>query len=151
MYPVLGQTSPDGTLQSIALTDEQGNPIDLQSSGPLTVAFLADPFQINLPWWRQAYTRPDVGLNHPERWDWAKATQTVAFNPADQSSSTPQDQPFYRIKGVFITPAGASGTGPQLTQATAGDTLQLQVRVYNFSLADMAVGAQVGRVAVSCG
>jgi hypothetical protein len=140
---VLGQAPPDGTLQSIPLEDAAGQPIDLQSTGPLTVAFLADPFQVNLPWWRQAYTRPDVGLHHPERWDWAKATQTAAFNPADQGSSTPQDQPFYRIKGLFITPQGAGGLGPQLTQATAGDTLQLQARVYNFSLADMAAGTQV--------
>ena len=141
---VLGQTSPEGTLQSIPLKDAQGSPIDLQSSGPLTVAFLADPFQSpDLPWWRQAYTKPDVGLNHPERWDWTKATHTATFNPPDQSSSTPQDQAFYHIKGLFITPQGANGTGPPLTQATAGETLQLQARVSNFSLADMAAGTQV--------
>jgi hypothetical protein len=140
---ILGQASPDGTLQTIPLTDENDNPINVQTTGPLTVAFLADPFQVNLPWWRQAYTKPNVGLNHPERWDWSKSTQTAAFNPADQSSSTPQDQAFYHIKGFFITPADAGGTGPQLTQATAGDTLQLQARVYNFSLADMAAGTQV--------
>jgi hypothetical protein len=140
---ILGQTSPTGTLQTVPLTDASGNPIDVQTTGPLTVAFLADPFQVNLPWWCQAYTRPDVGLNHPERWDWAKATQTATFNPADQSSSTPQDQAFYHIKGLFITPADASGTAPQLTQATAGDVLQLQALVYNFSLADMAASTQI--------
>jgi hypothetical protein len=96
-----------------------------------------------LPWWRQAYTLPDVGLSHPARWDWAKATQTASFNPADQGSSVPQDQVFYHIKGLFITPADADGIGPQLTQATAGDSLQLQARVYNFSLADMTAGTQV--------
>jgi hypothetical protein len=140
---VLGQMSPTGTLQTIPLTDEDDNPIDIQSTGPLTVAFLADPFQANLPWWRQAYTKPDVGLNHPERWDWSKTTQTATFNPADRSSSSPQDQAFYHIKGFFITPADATGTGPQLSRATAGDTLQLQARVYNFSLADMPAGTQV--------
>jgi hypothetical protein len=140
---VLGQASPDGTLQTIPLEDAQGNAIDRQTTGPLTVAFLADPFQNNLPWWPQAYTQPDVALNHPERWNWSKATQTATFNPPDQTATKPQDQAFYHIKGFFITPQGANGTGPQLSQATAGDQLQLQARVYNFSLADMSAGTQV--------
>jgi hypothetical protein len=139
---VFGQKPPAETVQTIPLTDEQHNPIDIQGTGPLLVGFLADPLREGLLWWRQAYTMPDVGLNHPERWDWSPSTQTASFNFAN-ANDPPQDQAFYHIKGFFITPQDANATGPQLTTATAGDQLQLQARVYNFSLTDMPVGTQV--------
>lgn len=37
------------------------------------------------------------------------------------------------MKDFLITPAGDPISGPTLAQATAGDKLQLSVRVYNFS------------------
>jgi hypothetical protein len=132
---VLGLTSSPDTLQTINLQDQQGQPIDIQSAGPLLVAFSADPLREGLPWWTQSYTLPDVGLNHPERWDWAKSTQTASFNAADPKSPA-LDQPFYHIKGFFILAADANGAGPNLSIVAAGDQLVLQVRVYNYSLVD---------------
>ena len=139
---IFGQTPPTGTVQTIPLEDTQGNPIAIQTTGPLTVGFVADPLREQLPWWLQAYTRPDVGLNHPERWDWSKSTQTASFNSANDVEPA-LDQPFYHIKGLFITPQDANGTGPQLTTTIAGEQLSLQARVYNYSLVDMPAGTQV--------
>jgi hypothetical protein len=96
-----GPTSIAGV--ALAAGDTQGRSLPLGRPSKVTIT---------------SHIQPEVGLNHPARWDWTKATQTAAFNPADQNSSTPQDQAFYHIKGYFITPADASGTGPQLTQVT---------------------------------
>jgi hypothetical protein len=88
-------------------------------------------------WWEQVYNLPDVGLNHPARWQWDKSTQTVSFNAADQTGTvSPLDQPFYQMKGFFVTKTADNGEGPNLTEATAGDQLSLTARVYNFSLVD---------------
>jgi hypothetical protein len=57
--------------------------------------------------------------------------------------SDPWDSEFYRILGFFITPADKPGDGPQLGFATAGDKLDLGVRVYNYSLVPMSDGTQV--------
>jgi hypothetical protein len=132
---VFGLNNPAVPLQQISLTDQSGQPVGIQSTGPLMVGFVADPLRAGLPWWRQAYTLPDVGVNHPERWDWSRSTQTASFNFAD-ASVPPQDQGFYLMKGFFITPAGAGGVGPTRTTATAGDHLELTARVYNFSPVD---------------
>src|SRR5262245_14634752 len=40
------------------------------------------------------------------------------------------------MKGLFITPAGASGAGPSRSMATAGDQMRLTVRVHNWSFRD---------------
>jgi hypothetical protein len=139
---IFGHSPATETVQTIPLEDAQGDSIAIQATGPLTVAFVADPLREGLPWWLQAYRRPDVGLNHPEGWNWSKSTQTASLNSA--SSEEPAlDQPFYHIKGLFITPQDANGTGPQLTTATAGDQLRLQARAYNFSLVDVPAGSQV--------
>ena len=45
----------------------------VQSSGPLWTSFLVDPSDTPNGagvWWAQAYTNPDVALNHPQRWTW---------------------------------------------------------------------------------
>jgi hypothetical protein len=142
---VFGLTPPAGTVQSIPLTNAQHQPISIQSTGPLVVGFVADPRLLDgqpLPWWLQAYKLPDVALNHPERWDWSESTRTASFNLFDKDVP-PLDQSFYHMKGLFITPADATGAGPQLETATAGDQLQLQARVYNFSLVDMPADAAV--------
>ena len=132
---VFGLSNPNGTLQSIDLSDQNGQPVDIQTTGPLVVGFVADPLLEGLPWWAQAYTRADVALNHPARWDWTKSTQTASFNKP-QFGVPPQDQAFYQMKGLFITPADANGIGPTRSTATAGDRLRITARVHNVSLVD---------------
>jgi hypothetical protein len=61
----------------------------------------------------------------------------AAFNLPEPDVWTSE---FHWMKGFLITQASANGTGPQTTQATAGDQLLLQARVYNYSLTDMANG-----------
>ena len=51
------------------------------------------------------------------------------------------DGRFYHIRGLLITLGGA--TGPQRTQATVGDDVFLQARVYNYSLMDMPAGSKL--------
>jgi hypothetical protein len=79
---------------------------------------------------------------------------TSAFGtpPDDPGSCTPTsevpntsnvaDAAFYQMKGLFVLP-GTSTSGPTTTIATLGDTVTLQARVYNYSLASMAAGTSV--------
>ena len=138
---IFGRDNPAGTVQSIPLNT------DVKATGPLWVGFAADPRnqQIAGSWWTSAYTLPDVGVNHPARWDWTPPSDPnqpdiVTFNPAD--ATDPAGSEFYFMKGLLITPAGTTD-GPQTTTATAGQGLSLQARVYNYSLADMPQGATV--------
>jgi hypothetical protein len=117
--------------------DNLTQPADITGTGPLFLAFNAD-LGNNL-WWKQAYVFPDVGLNHPGRWTWTPgsggAPGTVNFN---QREGLPEDDPFYQMKGFFITSAinqtaGGNLLGSTLSQAIAGDQLYLTTRVYNFS------------------
>jgi hypothetical protein len=144
---VMGVSPPLATLQTLTPTDEQGDPVSIASTGPLVVGFVANPARpqaAQAPWWPQAYSQPDVALNHPARWDWTKSTQTVSFNAP--TSAPPMEQDFYRMKGFYIVagdvPALPDGSfqGPALSQATAGDALRLVARVYNYSLAPMPAG-----------
>jgi hypothetical protein len=139
---IFGQQAPTGTVHDIPLSTT------VQSSGPLWTAFLADPTDRSNGaggWWAQAYTKPDVALNHPLRWTWTPPTPNtgdmMTFNSAN--AADPAGNEFYFMKGLYITPASANGLGPQLTQTTAGESIQLQARVYNYSLADMPVGTAV--------
>ena len=137
---IFGQNPANPPFQVIPLSTT------VQSGGPLWTAFTADPTAGGSgSWWAQTYTLPDVALNHPSRWTWTPPTPTVGdvltFNAAN--SSDPADSEFYWMKGLFITPASSNGQGPQITQATAGDQIQLQARVYNYSLADMPGGSTV--------
>jgi hypothetical protein len=132
---ILGTKPSITPLQTIDLTDGGVSPLGVSSTGPLFAAFTATPFPENgsLPtkaWWTRAYELPDVGLNHPARWGWNAPTATfnLPSTPPDPASDA-----FYQMKGFFITPAGDPISGPTLAQATAGDKLQLSVRVYNFS------------------
>ena len=64
---IFGQQAPAGTVQQIPLSTT------VKSGGPLWTAFVADPTDTANgagAWWAQAYTRPDVALNHPSRWNW---------------------------------------------------------------------------------
>ena len=149
---IFGQSSPAGTIQNVSVG------ADVVASGALRTSFAANPLDpVAGQWWTSAYTVPDVALNHPARWLLDTQTGSPTSRPRrtaggsrpraprwTASRSTPPIRPnvtasaFYWIKGMLITPAAANGTGPQLTQATAGDVLSLQVRVYNYSVADMA-------------
>ena len=86
-----------------------------------------------------------MALNHPSRWIWTPPTppngDVLTFNAANPGN--PADSEFYFMKGLYITPAGASGQGSQIVQATAGDAISLQARVYNYSLVDMPPGSTV--------
>ena len=133
---VLGRQRPATMFDDKTVTTGGGVPDDIQSMGPMAVAFLADPVGTGgAPWWRQAYQKPDVGLSHPARWSWSPSLQEASFNERNPNRP-PQNEPFYHMKGLFITQS--DGKGPQRSIATAGDTVLLQARVYNFSLADMA-------------
>ncbi len=137
---IFGQQAPAGTEQQIPLSTT------VKSGGPLWTAFVADPTDTENgagAWWAQAYTRPDVALNHPSRWNWTQTQNgdVVTLNEADPSN--PADSEFYWMKGLYITPAGANGKGSQIVQATAGDPISLQARVYNYSLAVMPPGSTV--------
>ena len=133
---VLGRQRPATMFDDKTVTTGGGVPDDIQSVGPMAVAFLADPVGTGgAPWWRQAYQKPDVGLSHPARWSWSPSLQEASFNDR-HPNRPPQNEPFYHMKGLFITQS--DGKGPQRSIATAGDTVLLQARVYNFSLADMA-------------
>jgi len=115
----------------------------------LTVAYAADPFHAaaTAPWWRQAYDKPDLGLNHPSRWNWDAATKTASFNFRQKTTNPPDPRTilndlFYHMKGLYIGQATDDPrSSPMLSVATAGDVLRLQARVYNFSVADMPSGS----------
>jgi hypothetical protein len=50
---------------------------------------------------------------------------------------------FHAMRGLFISGAEAGGQGPQIENATAGDKLLLQARVYNYSFATMSSDTKV--------
>jgi len=141
---LFGLSNPDPTFDNISIDDQNGKAVDIRTTGPLFVGFVADPVPNNGggelgcggsgSWWKQAYNLPDVGLNHPARWKWSTSTYIAAFNAFD--NTVPANlQAAYWMKGLFITQAGAK-TGMTIGSATAGDKLTLTARVYNFSLKD---------------
>ena len=142
---IFGKNPLGPSLIEPELKQKNGQPVTQQFFGPLTVAYAADPFHSTgvAPWWRHAYTRPDIGLNHPARWNWDPDTQTATFNkptkpPNPKSILT---DPFYYMKGLYTFEASDDPNAPvQLASATAGDLLTLQARVYNFSVVDMPAG-----------
>ena len=128
---ILGQESTPGTLQTLPLTST------LVITGPLRLAFWADPFASigGGRWWGTAYTLPDAALNHPQRWTYDSSSGGMTFNHAVTSTS-PFDQEFYVMRGLFVTPQGAPD-GTQVTTAAVNDTVLLKARVYNYSHLDM--------------
>ena len=138
---VLGRQRPATIFDSKTVTTGGGAPVDIQSVGPLAVAFLADPVGTGV---RPGGGRPTGGrtwvLSHPARWSWSPSLQQVSFN-LRKPNRLPQNDPFYHMKGLFITEA--DGKGPQRSIVTEGETVRLQARVYNFSLADMAPGTTI--------
>ncbi len=120
-------------------------------------------------WWKLAYAKaPDIALNHPQRWFQRRpegsVQQLVRFScpigfestfedPVENEGScvANEDEPttrnvvtaaFYKMKGFFVT-QDDNTNGPTISLATLGDTVTLQARVYNYSLANMPAGATV--------
>jgi len=157
---ILSSFPPSGVGDS-----QQPPKADIQKFGPLKTAFTADPTATTGggAWWSQAYTRsPDVSLNHPSRWilstpavrgtlpaNCANSGKTsdcfdiAPFFDDDGKPLNPWVSNFYSMRGFFITSADNPGAGPQLGFARAGDKLDLAVRVYNYSLAQMPAGTMV--------
>ena len=116
-----------------------GQPASLQTRGPLLSAFLADLNPVGsqriASFWTGAYDKPDIALNHPARWNWNNTTGDVTFNA--KTSEDPIRQEFYWMKGLYVTPANADRAGPQRQETSVAEPVQLQARVYNYSLADV--------------
>ncbi len=118
---------------------------DVTTTGPLFIGFTADPRTQcgeagGKSFWTDAYNQPDVGFNHPDRWDVDTSNQ-ASFNFAvTPSADNPLiSQSFYRMKGLFITTGGPSNGSGGLGAGTvnsvpAGQSIWLTARVYNFSL-----------------
>ncbi len=117
--------------------------LDIKTSGPLYTSFIANPFQggsdlqCGQPgnnWWRTVYTRPDVGLNHPDRWD--VSTANVATFNFRQSNRPATEQAFFHMKGLYITNDDASSSDAPVSTISAvdaGQKVKISARIYNFS------------------
>jgi hypothetical protein len=148
---IFGQRKPG------SVVDEQPAPGDVSTFGMLRTAFTADPANVQAgSWWKQAYrTRPDVALNHPSRWTRVPAGTGNGLNCLESADGPncfelaprrPEnlwDSNFHVMRGFFISNAASGGKGPQLTTATAGDELQLEARVYNYSFKAMPENSEV--------
>jgi hypothetical protein len=146
-----------GTTQPGGYVDSQPLPGDVKTFGVLRAMYTADPIPSSFGnWWTTTYTIPDVALNHPLRWKKVPSSPPIggnclptgggAYDCWELSNSAP-DNPVYdvvhQMRGFFISSAQSPGQGPQLDQATAGDVLTLEARVYNYSLAAMPSGTKV--------
>ena len=160
-YPIFpyifGSTPLSGTVQTVPLSTT------VQSLGVLRAAFTADPTNSTAgAWWQATYTLPDVAVAHSNRWNFQIYTPNAPMqnciplavtirNNDCASFNTPEPNiwtsEYYWMKGLLITPAGANGDGPQLTQAVAGVPLLLRTRVYNYSLANMPSGSKLSSAA----
>ncbi len=151
---IFGRTPSVGTVDTLTLTQ------DIQTMGPLQAGFAANPLDPEAGSWWVSDASPyqqyiDVALNHPVRWTKTAPnnnqdslncleasvglTNCMIFN--DPISSDIWNSEFHWMRGLFITLFGADG--PQRTQATAGDDVMLQARVYNYSFKDMPSDAKI--------
>lgn len=112
-------------------------------------------------WWKRAYLKPDIALNHPAQW-----TISTSPGPTDRSNclSVNSASPSYScasftsmdtsdanlwnsealwMKGLLISPGDGALEGPQLMQAKENESVRLSARVYNLSSVDMAPGSNV--------
>lgn len=156
IFGLKNNASPSAQTPEDLVTDPAGNPVPAGSAftGPMYVGFLAD-VATSLPggfngcnntfnWWPSTYTQPDVALNHPSRWDWTPNPPMATFNdPSDPTQINVLTQPFYQMKGFFISKQGDPTPAPNMPSATAGDQLNLTVRVYNYSLVATTAPVQV--------
>jgi hypothetical protein len=150
---IFGRPAPAGTVDDASLTE------DIQTYGPLQAAYAANPLDPQAGSWWGSDTSPysqfiDVALNHPVRWNKTNPSGTqdslncleaggrnncMLFNDPDPSNLW--NSQFYWMRGLFVTVDGVNG--PQRNQATAGDQVTLQARVYNYSLMDMPAGSTI--------
>ena len=153
---IMGTKVPGGVV------DNQPLSTDVQTFGLVRAMYTADPTPPGAgTWWAQAYSQaPDVALNHPSRWYistpglsnpipsncLATGTGSSQMDCAELSPRRPGDawlSTFHQMRGFFISNSLSPGQGPQLEQASVGDVLTLQARVYNYSLAQMFAGTEV--------
>jgi hypothetical protein len=94
-----------------------------------------------------------VALNHPARWvetnekdalncltyDDGLSDYCLAINEPETNDLW--NSSYYWMRGLLVTVGGTDG--PQLTQATVGDTVWLQARVYNHSFEDMDANTSI--------
>ncbi|MBV9267331.1 MAG: hypothetical protein JO061_14260, partial [Acidobacteriaceae bacterium] len=143
---IMGTTKPGGVVDSQPLSG------DVQTFGLLRAMFTVDPLDNGAgPWWQQAYSQaPDVALNHPSRWQIVPPSSGTHGNNclaagsgydcaqlSPRNPANPMLSVFHQMRGFFISSSAFPGQGPQLEQATAGDVLTLQARVYNYSFKQM--------------
>jgi len=164
---VLGATRPESVLDNPDLTvcpvenpncsAAQEVQADCQTTGPLSVAYAAEPPAMSsTSWWGSGNpyrANIDVALNNPLRWhtipeDQAlnstlqcRGEQEAGTSVCYDTNTSPGvgaafgavwSSEFYNMKGFFVTDGGA--TGPMRNTATVGDTIYLRARVYNYSL-----------------
>lgn len=147
---IYGYTQPDGSVQELDLG------VDVPSYGPLTVDFHVSPTG---SWWtgNNDYTsKPDLALNHPKRWSLERGgsevtdtclfigggtgTSCASFNEPGTNETDPWMSSFLEMRGFFITTQADQGEGSLVTEATDGDVLFLQTRLYNYSLVSVSPG-----------
>jgi hypothetical protein len=149
---ILGDAADPDVLQQ-ELHDQLEGEVDQIVNGTLRLAFTAQPADAGGSWWTQGpapyLSAPDVALNHPLRWtriseSSGPLSSVYCLNVLDRSDV--QKGGGYQMKGLFVLPEGVS-SGPQLTVAEEGSTLQIQARIYNYSRMDMSA-ASVSQVKV---
>ena len=143
---IFGQSPNAGTVQELDLGT------NIQTSGPLRSAYVADPTNAQAGSWWSSDVSPytqfiDVALNHPQRWNIVTSGSGLACVVGDCAIPyTPLpdnlwNSQFYHMRGLLVTVGGTSG--PQRAQAVVGDDVFLQARVYNYSLKDMPAGSTI--------
>lgn len=154
---IFGTKQPDSFVDGSIL---DGLKTDVTTFGALRSAFVVDPKTMSPGgWWSQAYTLPDVALNHPARWSInTQATPSssdvkpnclvygVSMNCAVREQSDPNDMwasDFHKMRGFFISSASKPGAGPQREYAVEGEKLTLEARVYNYSTTSMPANSTV--------
>ena len=137
---IFGQQPPAGTLQTSSLNTK------VQGSGLLRVGFVADPTDSFAgAWWAGAYTLPDVALNHPSRWDWTPPPpgqpDTFTFN--QPSLASPATSELFHQRAIYHTGGHGCWTAAHQHHCRRCRSSCTRVRVYNYSLVDMASGTAV--------
>lgn len=159
---IYGQTPPTGLIQN-----DVNLQTTVQATGFVTAAHAVDMVSSGSVtsgnFWPQAYSIPDLALNHPQRWlqklGHGSISQEVQFicpvgftSSLTSPSCTPNgqapnpanvaDSSFYLMKGLFVTP-GDTTAGPQITNTTLGSKVNLRARIYNYSLQNFPAGTSI--------
>ena len=123
---IFGQNEIPNTL------DSSEPSTDVKTRGVQRIGFAA---QATEDLWGQIYTKPDVALNHPNRWSWDNVTKIV--QPTKNKPDDIQQSPFHAMRGFFVTAQAGDGveapTGPQVTVLNDGEEVTLWTRIHNFS------------------